>query len=223
MQEIFEKIKERLEEEEGLAEADKARCLRKTPTEHAFAKGYATAMHNAIEIVNQVAEEYKHGHFGCNFNGQHEKCKDCGLRGECSHYNTEWFGCSEIPNMSEKVTGSDVPDINVGKNEVEHMLDTIEMRADETWMDYYRKALKGLRELSGKEYNDGWIPCSERLPENKDLCWLTNVWSDGTRHVTYDFYIKGGGWYDTVSDSVLAWMPINKPAPYKPKGWIEWE
>lgn len=58
---------------------------------------------------------------------------------------------------------------------------------------------------------------------NADLCWLTNVWSDGTRHVTYDFYIKGGGWYDTVSDSVLAWMPINKPAPYKPKGWIEWE
>lgn len=271
MKELFEKIKERLEEEEGLAEADKARCLRKTPTEHAFAKGYATAMHNAIEIVNQVAEEtnkgeisdgyhtfnelyhhrailfsvicnsnkelawksrlhdtgdmydgmfivgietpegqatyhydiepywdmfevkklqnapkwdghtpdeairrigllgkdintssndgciplskvafdrmiarmeseserdiyeeeslfinvrdaarivreiareYKHGHFGCNFNGQHEKCKDCGLRGECSHYNTEWFAeysNSEIPNMS------DVPDKNVGE------------------------------------------------------------------------------------------------------------
>lgn len=91
MKELSEKIKERLEEEEGLAEADKARCLRKTPTEHAFAKGYATAMHNAIEIVNQIAEEYKHGHFGCNSNGQHERCVDCGLRGECSHYNTEWF------------------------------------------------------------------------------------------------------------------------------------
>lgn len=62
---------------------------------------------DAARIVHEIAEEYKHGHFGCNSNGQHEKCKDCGLRGECSHYNTEWFGSnSEIPNMSEKPTSS---------------------------------------------------------------------------------------------------------------------
>lgn len=162
---LFEKIKERLEENQEITFYFDGR-----PPKQVIS--YDTA----IEIVNQIAEEYKHGHFGCNMNGQHEKCKDCGLRGECSHYNTEWFGGLEIPNMSENITSS-----------------------------------------------DGWIPCSERLPENKDLCWLTNVWPDGTRHVTYDFYIKGGGWFDTVSDSVLAWMPINKPAPYKPKGWIEWE
>ena len=165
----FEKIKEGLEDLEIYYDGgDFATCHDRL-----------VVYREVLEIVNQVAEEYKHGHFGCNSNGQHERCVDCGLRGECSHYNTEWFAeCSnsEKPNMSENLTSS-----------------------------------------------DGWIPCSERLPENKDLCWLTNVWSDGTRHVTYDFYIKGGGWYDTVSDSVLAWMPINKPAPYKPKGWIEWE
>lgn len=55
---------------------------------------------DAARIVHEIAEEYKHGHFGCNSNGQHERCVDCGLRGECSHYNTEWF---------------DVPDKNVGE------------------------------------------------------------------------------------------------------------
>lgn len=56
----------------------------------------SVAYDDVVEIVNQVAEEYKHGHFGCNMNGQHERCKDCGLRGECSHYNTEWFGGKDI-------------------------------------------------------------------------------------------------------------------------------
>lgn len=107
MQEIFEKIKERLKElgwvfaeyyPDGTAVNKRTRK--------------SVAYDDVVEIVNQIAEEYKHGHYGCNFNGQHEKCKDCGLRGECSHYNTEWFGSnSEIPNMS------DVPDKNVGEND----------------------------------------------------------------------------------------------------------
>lgn len=57
---------------------------------------------DAARIVHEIAEEYKHGHFGCNSNGQHERCVDCGLRGECSHCNTEWF---------------DAPDKNVGSND----------------------------------------------------------------------------------------------------------
>lgn len=51
---------------------------------------------DAARIVREIAGEHKHGHFGCNWNGQHERCKDCGLRGECSHYNTEWFGGKDI-------------------------------------------------------------------------------------------------------------------------------
>lgn len=93
----FEKIKEGLEDLEIYYDGgDFATCHDRL-----------VVYREVLEIVNQVAEEYKHGHFGCNFNGQHEKCKDCGLRGECSHYNTEWFGSnSEIPNMSEKPTSS---------------------------------------------------------------------------------------------------------------------
>lgn len=80
MQGIFEKIKERFE----------------TDYSQDVGNLKMISIDKAIEIVNQVEEEYKHGHFGCNFNGQHEKCKNCGLRGECSHCNTEWFGGKDI-------------------------------------------------------------------------------------------------------------------------------
>lgn len=94
MQEIFEKIKERLERERDIHKS--AYDVAIQTHERAGYASYARACDEAIEIVNQVAEEYKHGHFGCNWNGQHERCKDCGLRGECSHCNTEWFGGKDI-------------------------------------------------------------------------------------------------------------------------------
>ena len=108
MKEVFEKLKGRLEIESDNAD-DK--IIEKVLIEDMrYWDGYGDGVDKAIEIVNQVAEEYKHGHFGCNSNGQHERCVDCGLRGECSHYNTEWFAeysNSEKPNMSENLTSSD--------------------------------------------------------------------------------------------------------------------
>ena len=110
MQEIFGKIKKRFKEKrdkyENLADGSNFDGYYEEELKYF---GMQEAYEEAIEIVNQVAEEYKNGHFGCNSNGQHEKCKDCGLRGECSHCNTEWFAeysNSEIPNMSEKSTSS---------------------------------------------------------------------------------------------------------------------
>ena len=103
MQEIFKKIIERLEGRRGIAARDKYES--KSSDDRSYYQGADYGYYKAIKIVNQVAEEYKHGHFGCNMNGQHEKCKNCGLRGECSHCNTKWFtehSNSEIPNMSDE-------------------------------------------------------------------------------------------------------------------------
>ena len=114
MQEIFEKIIERLEGRRGIAARDKYES--KSSDDRSYYQGADYGYYKAIEIVNQVAEEYKHGHFGCNMNGQHEKCKNCGLRGECSHCNTKWFtehSNSEIPNMSENLTSSDDGILNI--------------------------------------------------------------------------------------------------------------
>lgn len=66
--------------------------------------------------------------------------------------------------------------------------------------------------------NDGWIPCSERLPTEREDVFVTsehggcavawyhnicNVW----RNSSTDMMIEA---------DILAWQPL--PAPYKPKG-----
>lgn len=76
-----------------------------------------------------------------------------------------------------------------------------------------------------KEHNNGWIPCSEKLPErNKDvLCWVKSKTISGT-----ETYILGscdnGFWFLKTHEidrerfpvkdyEVVAWQPL--PEPYK--------
>ena len=61
-------------------------------------------LHDAIEIVKQAAYKCKGGHFGCNSNGEHEKCNGCGLT-YCKSRNKIWFGALD-----------DGTDTNVGSN-----------------------------------------------------------------------------------------------------------
>ena len=72
-----------------------------------------------------------------------------------------------------------------------------------------------------EKYNNGWIPCSERLPEDGETYLVTNAESFGQCH-TYK------GWYDGKHKiwhmeenferkmNVVAWQPL--PQPYQPKG-----
>lgn len=67
-------------------------------------------------------------------------------------------------------------------------------------------------EQIAEEYNNGWIPCSERLPEtNKGVLVCTNegqVDVDYYGEYTKDFIgLKGTEQY------AIAWQPL--PAPYK--------
>lgn len=77
-----------------------------------------------------------------------------------------------------------------------------------------------------KEHNDGWIPCSERLPENDDdvLCWYEYRIMQGTHEGEmnqkfeigyYNKYFKRwGGEVSSGRDcKVIAWRPL--PEPYK--------
>ena len=101
----------------------------------------------------------------------------------------------------------------VSKDEVGYMLDSIEMRGDETWMDYYRKALKCLCKLTDKEYNGGWISVKDRLPD-KAGSYLVIGKSGGatvTRwYMPSEFYPEGhfGG---NSSDYIRYWMPRPEP------------
>ena len=83
-----------------------------------------------------------------------------------------------------------------------------------------------------EEYDimDGWIPCSERLPNKKDLYMVTlKTFSDDYRFIDLLYYgkplmpnckVKDACWYrsdsewgDVVYDDtdILAWMPLPKP------------
>ena len=74
------------------------------------------------------------------------------------------------------------------------------------------------------KHSNGWIPCSERLPE-KDGFYLTTVIFEGKsstcRHL---FDTDNSEWLDSdympfVNDEIseiIAWKPL--PEPYEPKG-----
>ena len=73
-----------------------------------------------------------------------------------------------------------------------------------------------------EKYNNGWIPCSERLPEDKQTCLVTARIYFTPDHVDeidnyigvgIDTYSKQFGWLGTEP---IAWQPL--PAPYQPKG-----
>ena len=81
MQELIEKIIEKLEKELKLADKEKSRCARENPLQFDSAKGYANGVANSIEIVKQEAEQY-------------EECyKDCG---ECEEYDKEKHHCPKF-------------------------------------------------------------------------------------------------------------------------------
>ena len=151
MQEYFEKIKERLERERDIH--IRAYDVAIQTHERAGYASYARACDEAIEIVNQVAEEY-------------------------------------------------TKDINVPGD-------------------------------------DGWIPCSERLPEDGDcrfyMCIVENHEDDVPMFCQFEEEYGFGYWqdiYDEYSlgfldsefltneelgyEKVIAWQPL--PAPYQPKG-----
>ena len=90
MQEVFENIIEKLEKLTG-KECTLHECgIRSERCRLCIAK-------KAIEIVKHEAEKYNSGHFGCNTNGEHEKCNCCGLI-DCKNRNKIWFGVSDDNN-----------------------------------------------------------------------------------------------------------------------------
>ena len=72
-----------------------------------------------------------------------------------------------------------------------------------------------------EKYNNGWIPCSEKLPElRKDV--LVTVKYTGFMGM-HGYWIKTGHmeaendwWGDCAGGDVIAWQPL--PEPYHPKG-----
>ena len=75
-------------------------------------------------------------------------------------------------------------------------------------------------------YNNGWIPCSERLPEESFGCLVTvmdcepSTQTDFENILPYFVGYDGDSWNDADGEEipfeVLAWRKL--PLPYQPKG-----
>lgn len=74
------------------------------------------------------------------------------------------------------------------------------------------EAMEKLAKLEDKEESGGWIPCSERLPENNTdviVCFYGGTvtemryWGNGTFQ----------GIYEHTTKVIVAWMPL--PEPYR--------
>lgn len=170
MQEVFEKIIEKLEERTDFL-SDCTKYGNKDAKQQE--KSYSTMMmyevadlaDDLIEIVKQEAAKY-------------EECyKDCG---ECEAYNKEKHHC---PKFCKVIT-------------------------------------EAVKEI--EENHNGWIPCSERLPEEHKQYDITTKNDAGIHSDTAIYNPFVGMWFwdeaenKPIGIEVLAWA--EKREPYQPKG-----
>ena len=94
---------------------------------------------------------------------------------------------------------------------------------DDEYDDFFHRGLERASRLVkevAEEYNGGWIPCSERLPEAGKRYLVSAIWKDKDfeKSAVYDaVYGSDGLWhsynYEPVSYKVIAWQPL--PEPFK--------
>lgn len=134
------------------------------------------------------------------------------------------------------------------KEFIEKLIGMLEEKANQTWLvlaerNGYEKAIEIVNQLA-EEYNGGWIPCSERLPETNDavnITWVNRKPEPYYKDIkdkpfTATGHYHKGKWYwyscvckdylDEYGNSdidevdkdieIIAWQPL--PAPYQPKG-----
>ena len=99
------------------------------------------------------------------------------------------------------------------------LLDTIEDKPKEVGqLMTYQRVIEIVNQLA-EEYNNDWIPCSERLPSEgqtvlvQDFEDYYEVCNCETKNGIKGF--SSGEWWSSANN-YLAWLPL--PAPYQPKG-----
>ena len=69
-----------------------------------------------------------------------------------------------------------------------------------------------------EEYKGGWIPCSERLPEDDSICIVTVEYPNNETVVDYGWFDRKSvcwfvGMQEFRTSNILAWQPL--PEPFK--------
>lgn len=176
MQEVFEKIIERLRTEKN---TDRSRVY---SAEQCDAIRYSFGA--AIDVVKVAAAEHnKDNYFNLDKVTLH-KCPVCG--GAAEHRVNQrgrWAcGCFKC---------------KVFKFNYNHE------KAIQAWEDFCT------------EYNNGWIPCNERLPEDDHSVLICGE----SGYIDSGWYKDGRWWtgfsFADIMKDIIAWQPL--PEPYRPK------
>lgn len=118
----------------------------------------------------------------------------------------------------------------------EKIVEKLEKLADEAYKSYcigfnsddraeydaYINAIEIVKQ-EADQYKGGWIPCSDRLPEEAFGCLVTVIDCNPVTQKEFENILPyvvgydGNGWNDidgeTIPFEVIAWMP--QPEPYK--------
>ena len=89
---------------------------------------------------------------------------------------------------------------------------------DKDCMDCVVELAKEIVQEVAEEYNDGWIPCSERLPEDDSICIVTVEYPNNETVVDYGWFDRKNvcwfvGMQEFITSNILAWQPL--PEPFK--------
>ena len=82
---------------------------------------------------------------------------------------------------------------------------------------YYANKLTEILKLT-EQYSNGWIPCSERLPEDDSICIVTVEYPNNKTMVDYGWFDRKRvcwfvGMQEFRTSNILAWQPL--PEPFK--------
>ena len=88
---------------------------------------------------------------------------------------------------------------------------------DAEWNRAIYKSTEIVNEVA-EEYNGGWIPCSERLPEDDSICMVTVEYPNNETVVDYGWFDRKNvcwfvGMQEFRTSNIIAWQPL--PEPYK--------
>lgn len=125
----------------------------------------------------------------------------------------------KILERLEKLRNNICGDIKCCECKYERICNPIDEHYEKIFVD---NAVKIVKEVA-KEYNDGWIPVSERLPDDAFGCLVTVIDCEPVTQNEFENILPyfvgydGSGWIDSDGEEipfeVIAWQQL--PEPYK--------
>lgn len=200
MKELLDRIVEKLEE--------KARFFNSASDVY---QNIRSGVIIAKEIVQEAAAEY-------------EECyKDCR---ECETYDKEKYHCPKFCKVITEAVKEIEENHNDGIRQFANMIKEVCCKKDEDYdkeiisPKFLNDTIENLLVDFVPQDNNGWIPCSERLPSDCEIHEVTAQFSNGKVYTEFAYYDEAKEeWWKHDNDGLVNAIAWKEPSePYQPKG-----